>query len=219
MSEPLRGVGSQASLTIDVRLGVPSFDLDVRFTAKQGIVVLFGPTASGKTLSLRLVAGLERASSGTIRFGERTFDDGGRTFVQPENRGVGYAPQHGALWPHCTAREHLTALTTLAHADELLALVGLGAQATRKPPHLSGGERQRLSLARALARSAKLLLLDEPFSALHDDSRAAMGDIVRERAKCGATVLLVTHDRAEAARLGDTFVVFSGGVGTSAAAI
>jgi ABC-type sulfate/molybdate transport systems ATPase subunit len=206
-------------LVVDARLRVPSFDLDVRFTATSGIVVFFGPTASGKTLALRLVAGLERASSGFIRLGEQILDDANRTFARAETRGVGYAPQHGALWPHRTAREHLTALTTLARASELLAVVDLERQADRKPAHLSGGERQRLSLARALARSAKLLLLDEPFSALHDAARAAMGDVVREYAKRGATVLFVTHDRAEATRLGDAFVVFREGVGAAADAI
>jgi len=206
-------------LVVDARLHVPSFDLDLQFTATRGIVVFFGPTASGKTLALRLIAGLERATSGFIRLGEQTLDDAARTFARAETRGVGYAPQHGALWPHRTAREHLTALTTLARASELLAVVGLERQADRTPVHLSGGERQRLSLARALTRSAKLLLLDEPFSALHDDARAAMGDVVRDHAKRGATVLFVTHDRSEATRLGDAFVVFRDGVGAVADAI
>ncbi len=208
---------SAESLRVDARLRVtPSFELDVRFTVESGVVVLFGPTASGKTLTLRLVAGLERATSGSIRMGDQILDDAKRTFARAETRGVGYAPQHGALWPHRTALEHLTAFTTPAHARELLVVVGLDHHTDRRPIHLSGGERQRLSLARALARSAKLLLLDEPFSALHDESRAAMGDVVREHTKRGAKVLFVTHDRAEAMRLGETFVVFRDGVGAPA---
>jgi molybdate transport system ATP-binding protein len=211
---------SAEPLRVDARLRVtPSFELDVRFTVERGIVVLFGPTASGKTLTLRLVAGLERATTGSIRWGDRILDDAKRTFARPETRGVGYAPQLGALWPHRTALDHLTAFTTPTHARELLVVVGLDHQVDRKPTHLSGGERQRLALARALARGAKLLLLDEPFSALHDDARAAMGDLVREHAKRGAKVLFVTHDRAEAMRLGETFVVFRDGVGAPADAI
>jgi len=206
-------------LAVDAHFRVSSFGLDVRFAAKPGVAVLFGPTASGKTLSLRLVAGLERLASGSIRFDDATFDDASDVFVPPSKRGVGYAPQHGALWPHRSAREHLTAFTTPARATELLSLVGLEQHGERKPTHLSGGERQRLALARAVARSPKLLLLDEPFSALDDDSRIAMGDLVREHAKSGATVLFVTHDRAEAMRLGDTFVVFRDGTAVTTSSI
>ncbi len=205
-------------LEVDARARLPSFELHARFVAKPGVTVLFGPTASGKTLSLRLVAGLERVSTGFVRSGGRAFDDDA-TFVPPHDRGVGYAPQHGSLWPHRSVREHLTAFTTPSHGSELLSLVGLAERADRKPATLSGGERQRLSLARALARSSKLLLLDEPFSALHDDARAAMGALVRERARAGAVVLFVTHDREEARRLGDAFVVFRDGTAVSSESI
>src|SRR5207302_6562902 len=94
---------------------------------------------------------------------------------------------------------------------ELLALVGLEAHGARKPHGLSGGERQRLAFARAIARKPPLLLLDEPFSALDDAARAKMGALVRAEAERGATVIFVTHDREEATRLGDAFVLFAEG--------
>ena len=193
-------------LEVEATVKVPSFTLDVRFVAQEGVTVMFGPTASGKTLTLRLVAGLEEAESGTVRI-----DGAAMQGVRPERRGIGYAPQHGALWPHRSAREHLTPFTTLERADELLQRVGLDRLAGRRPARLSGGERQRLAFARALARAPRLLLLDEPFSALHDEARAAMGEMVRAHAQSGAVVLFVTHDRMEAARLGDAFVTYGDG--------
>ncbi len=210
-----------SELVVDVRTRVGAFSLDVRFTARPGVLVLFGPTASGKTLTLRLVAGIEHAREGSIRRGDLLLDDASNAFVAPHLRSVGYAPQDAALWPHRTAREHLAAFTSVAHTDELLTLVGLGltTHAQRKPAGLSGGERQRLAFARALSRSPTLLLLDEPFSALDDVARASMGAIVRERANAGAIVLFVTHDREEATRLGDAFVVFAEGHGAPASSL
>jgi len=197
-----------SELRVDARARIEAFELDARFTARPGVTVLFGPTASGKTLTLRLVAGVERLAGGSIRSGERVLDDG-TAFVPPRDRGVGWAPQDGALWPHRTAREHLTPFTPDAIA--LLARVGLSDRADRKPTRLSGGERQRLAFARALARSPALLLLDEPFSALDDATRRQMGELVRAEAARGAIVLFVTHDREEATRLGDAFVLFESG--------
>ena len=199
-----------SELVVDVRARAGAFALDARFTARPGVTVLFGPTASGKTLTLRLVAGVDRVASGSIRFGGATFEGGG-AFVPARARGLGWAPQDAALWPHRTAIAHLLPFASDARAREVLALVGLEAHAARKPARLSGGERQRLAFARALARKPSLLLLDEPFSALDDDARSKMGDLVRARAAEGATILFVTHDRQEATRLADAFVLFSHG--------
>jgi molybdate transport system ATP-binding protein len=163
-----------SELVIDAHARVGTFMLEARFRAKAGVTVLFGPTASGKTTTLRLVAGIERLARGSIRFGDETLDDGATTFVPPRARNVGYAPQDGALWPHRSARDHLTPFVPEDRTRALLALVGLEPHAARRPPGLSGGERQRLAFARALARSPKLLLLDEPFSALDDATR--LGD-------------------------------------------
>jgi molybdate transport system ATP-binding protein len=195
-----------SDLVIDARAEVGAFSLDARFCAKPGITVLFGPTASGKTLTLRLVAGVMRPSSGSIRFGDAAWDD-----VPPHARGLGWAPQDGALWPHRDVRAHLTPFASAERADALLQMVGLEAHAHRRPSNLSGGERQRLAFARAMARKPSLLLLDEPFSALDDESRMKMGGILRAEAERGTTILFVTHDREEAERLGDAFVLYREG--------
>jgi ABC-type sulfate/molybdate transport systems ATPase subunit len=195
-----------SDLVIDVRARAGSFELDARFTARSGVTVLFGPTASGKTMTLRLVAGVDRPDSGSIRFGDRALDA-----LPPNERALGWAPQDAALWPHRSAIDHLLPFATAARARDLLALVGLAPHAARKPTRLSGGERQRLSFARALAREPSLLLLDEPFSALDDAARAEMGDLVRTQAARGATILFVTHDRPEATRLADAFILFTSG--------
>ena len=196
-----------SDLVLDVRAQVGAFTLDARFRAKSGVTVLFGPTASGKTMTLRLVAGVMRPSSGSIRFDDVAWDDD----VPPHARGLGWAPQDGALWPHRDARAHLSPFVSPDRATELLAMVGLERHADRRPRGLSGGERQRLAFARALARTPKLLLLDEPFSALDDESRTNMGAIVRAEAERGSVILFVTHDREEAERLGDAFVLFRDG--------
>jgi ABC-type sulfate/molybdate transport systems ATPase subunit len=197
-------------LVVDARVRTGDFALDLQFEAAPGVTVLFGPTASGKTLTLRLVAGLERAAEGSVRADDVTFDGADR-FATPNARGVGYAPQDGALWPHKTVREHLTLFVGTDRARELLDELGLTTLADRRPAKLSGGERQRVAFARALSRRPRLLLLDEPFSALHDDARQALGDIVQRHAARGNTVIFVTHDRAEALRLGNAFVVYRDG--------
>lgn len=194
-----------ATLVVEARARVGAFELDARFTA-SGVTVLFGPTASGKSLTLRVVAGVEPGASASITLGESRLDG-----LPPRARSLGWAPQDAALWHHRKAFDHLTPFTSRVRAMELLALVGLERHAERKPERLSGGERQRLAFARSLAREPKILLLDEPFSALDDEARARMGDVVRDRASRGAIVLFVTHDRAEAARLGTHFVLFDEG--------
>jgi molybdate transport system ATP-binding protein len=196
-----------SELVVDARVNVGAFSLDARFRAKPGVTVLFGPTASGKTLTLRLVAGVMRPASGSIRFGDVAWDDD----VPPHERGLGWAPQDGALWPHRDVRAHLTPFASPERTDALLSMLNLDKHAKRRPSNLSGGERQRLAFARALCREPKLLLLDEPFSALDDESRMKMGGLVRAEAERGSVILFVTHDRDEAERLGDAFVLFRDG--------
>jgi molybdate transport system ATP-binding protein len=205
-----------SGLQMDARLRAGFFELDVAFDAAAGVTVLFGPSASGKTLTLRVVAGLDRVGSGALRDAGALLDGGvrgggARAFVTPKERNVGYAPQDAALWPHRSARDHLLPFCDAARTDALLERVGLAPHADRKPARLSGGERQRLALARAIARQPRLLLLDEPFAALDDEARRAMGELVRAEAARGAIVLFVTHDREEAARLGDAFVIYESG--------
>jgi molybdate transport system ATP-binding protein len=184
------------------------------------VTVLFGPSGSGKTTMLRCLAGLERPDTGFIRFGGQTwFDSETRTCVPPQQRGTGYLFQEYALFPHLTVEGNIAyglggipageRRNRVAEAIALLGLVGLGG---RKPGQLSGGEQQRVALARALVRRPRLLLLDEPLSALDAPTREPLRrELRRLLVGLGVPVLLVTHDRVEALALGDHVAVLHQG--------
>ena len=178
----------------DVDLTIPS----------SAIVAVLGPSGSGKTTLLRLIAGLERIDAGRVTIGERTVDDGRRT-MRPRDRGVGYVPQDGALFPHLTVAKNVgfgLARNLGATVDELLDLVGLRDLAGRYPHELSGGQQQRVAIARALAIRPHVVLLDEPFGALDATLRGALRrDVARILTATGTTTVLVTHDQDEALTL------------------
>lgn len=199
------------TLTVDAEARAGGFSLRARFVAPPGITAIRGPSASGKTLCLRLVAGLVRCTKGVVRFGESTWDGPG-AWAPPERRGLGYAPQHAALWPHRTVRQQLAAVAPGFSLDGLDAL-GVGPLLDRLPGGLSGGERQRVALARALVRAPKLLLFDEPWSALDRDAREAAARLVADTVRArGIVALLVTHDAEDVAAVADRVVAARGGV-------
>ncbi len=190
-------------------------DLDV---ASGSLVAILGPSGSGKTTLLRLVCGFERADSGTIRIGDQVVSD--RTIhVAPEHRHIGYVAQDGGLFPHLSVADNIVfglareQRRTHHRVAELLQLVGLPASyAHRAPQALSGGEQQRISVARALAPSPALVLLDEPFSSLDAGLRAETRQAVASAlAAVGATGLLVTHDQPEALSMGHRVAVLREG--------
>ena len=193
--------------------------VDLTVTA-GGVVAILGASGSGKTTLLRLICGFERADAGCIALAGRAVAGPG-LHVAPEQRHIGYVAQEGALFPHLSVADNI--LFGLARASrgaagahraaELLELVGLPARyAARGPAELSGGEQQRVALARALAPGARLVLLDEPFSALdaalRAETRAAVAAAV---AAAGATALLVTHDQSEALSMGRQVAVLRAG--------
>jgi molybdate transport system ATP-binding protein len=188
--------------------------------AEVSIVVLFGPSGAGKTTVLRCLAGLERPDRGSIRFGEKTWFDSARCVcLPPQLRDTGYLFQDYALFPHLTvARNIAYGLGGLAAAEQrrrvgdMIALLRLTGLADRYPRQLSGGEQQRAALARALARKPRLLLLDEPLSALDLPTRAQLRRELRHwLAESQTPALLVTHDRGEALALGDRVIIMHGG--------
>jgi molybdate transport system ATP-binding protein len=183
------------------------FALDVAFDLpERGVTCLTGPSGSGKTSILRAVAGLERLP-GEVRFGGETWQDESR-FVPPHQRPVGYVFQGGSLLPHLTVRRNLAYAQKRApdgpfDAARVIALTGIEPLLDRTPSRLSGGETQRASLARALLSQPRLLLMDEPLSALDSDARTALlAHFEQLFAEFALPVLYVTHDRHEAERLG-----------------
>jgi ABC-type sulfate/molybdate transport systems ATPase subunit len=202
-------------LTVDVRVGTR---LDVAFTAPPGFTLLFGPSGAGKTTTLMAIAGLVRASSGVIRLGDDVLVDGARQ-VAPEQRRVGMVFQSLALFPHLNARDNVayglrgpSGAARRAKAEEWLARLRVPHVADRRPATFSGGEGQRVALARALASSPRILLLDEPFSALDDELRSALReDLAKLVADTALPVLFVTHDQREARALAQQTIFMANG--------
>jgi len=182
------------------------------------LTALLGESGCGKTTLLRLIAGFDDPTAGTILFGEQTVFSAGRS-VKARSRRVGYVPQEGALFPHLDVAHNVAFGLPRAQrragerVTELLELVGLtAAHATRLPHQLSGGQQQRVALARALAPRPTLVLLDEPFSSLdaglRAETRRAVSDALRT---AGATAVLVTHDQTEALSMADEVAVMRDG--------
>jgi iron(III) transport system ATP-binding protein len=190
---------------------------DVDLAVEPGeLVALLGPSGCGKTTLLRCVAGLEMPTAGTIRIGDQTVSEPGRS-VAPERRGVGMVFQDGALFPHLSVADNVgyslpRAQRRGARVDELLEIVGLAGYAGRAPGTLSGGQQQRVAIARALAPSPRVLLLDEPFSSLDAGLRERLSADVRAALSHeGTTAILVTHDQHEAFAMADEVGVMSEG--------
>jgi iron(III) transport system ATP-binding protein len=198
--------------TVEVLRGI-SFQV-----AAGELVAILGASGSGKTTLLRLIAGFEKVDGGEIRLGHELLASPAMN-KPAEQRGIGYVAQEGALFPHLCVADNITfGLSRLERkarfrVAELLALVGLpGHYADRAPQNLSGGEQQRVALARALAPSPKLLLLDEPFSALDAGLRVETREAVARAIKAaGATAILVTHDQEEALSMGQRVGVLQHG--------
>ena len=182
------------------------------------IGVLIGPSGCGKTTLLRAVAGLERASAGSILLSKTVVSDAS-THLAAESRRIGMVFQDYALFPHMDVAHnlafginHLPKTERLARVQEVLNLVDLPDAANRYPHELSGGQQQRVALARALAPKPQLLLLDEPFSNLDVDLRERLAHELRAiLKKANATALFVTHDQLEAFAIGDVIGVMHQG--------
>jgi molybdate transport system ATP-binding protein len=187
--------------------------LDVRLTIRASeFVALCGPSGAGKTTLLRLLAGLTRPDAGYLRADAQPwYDSAQRLWLPPQRRPIGYVFQDYALFPHMTVRQNLTfalpARPDPAIVPELLALMDLEALAHRYPHQLSGGQQQRVALARALARRPKLLLLDEPLSAVDYPTRRRLQEaLAAVHRRFHLTTVLVSHDPAEVLTLADRVI-------------
>lgn len=185
-----------------------------------GITVLFGASGSGKSTVLRCLAGLERPAEGAIRLGEEIwFDAATAVFRGPQERRIGFVPQDYALFPHLTVARNLAyglhrlpAAETRSRIDEAVRWLSLQGLERRLPAELSGGQQQRVALARAVVTHPRLLLLDEPLSALDTPTRLRVrGELRHLLRQLRVPTVLVTHDRADALALGDQVCVMDQG--------
>ena len=194
------------------------FQLDASLHVAEGeVVALFGASGVGKTTLLRCLAGLELPEQGNIVVsGETWLDIATRINLPPQQRRVGYMFQDYALFPNMSVRGNLEfALRKGAdhnRVNELLELMALGELQHRKPDSLSGGQKQRVALARALASEPRLLLLDEPFSALDAEMRSRLHDeILRLQKHFGITTVIVSHDVSEVCKLTSRVMMMEAG--------
>lgn len=217
MSEP-RPPALEARLAVTVGRGERAFSVDAELSLEAGVLVLFGPSGAGKTVTLQALAGLVPGVRGHLRVGgEVLLDSAQRLAVPAHRRRIGYVPQQQALFPFLDVASNVAfglpravRRSPRSGVGALLDELGLGALAAARPGSLSGGERQRVALGRALAVEPRLLLLDEPFASIDDEGRAALQRLLRAVIdRRGVPAVLVTHDPAEALALGDRLVRFS----------
>jgi molybdate transport system ATP-binding protein len=189
-------------LSVDITVPLRSYTLELALRLEAATVALVGPSGAGKSTVLRAIAGLTRPSRGSIALGsEEWFSSSDGVDLAPEDRAVGLVFQEYALFPHMSVRKNV-AYGGTARVDELLGRLHIENLAGTKPGDLSGGERQRVALARALAREPRVLLLDEPLSALDAHTKATVRAELRELLhELRLPTLLVTHDFEDAAVL------------------
>ena len=190
-------------------------DLNLQIKDKE-FVVLVGPSGCGKSTTLRMIAGLEEISDGEMYIGDRLIND-----VPPKDRDIAMVFQNYALYPHMTVRENMAFPLKLKkypkeeirkRVDQAAEVLGITEYLDRKPKALSGGQRQRVAIGRAIVRSPKVLLMDEPLSNLDAKLRNQMrAEIIKLREKIDTTFIYVTHDQVEAMTLGDRIVIMRDG--------
>jgi multiple sugar transport system ATP-binding protein len=198
----------------DGALAVDDFNLEI---ADGEFIILVGPSGCGKSTLLNMVAGLEDITQGTLSIDGNVVND-----KAPKDRDIAMVFQSYALYPHMTVGENMAFPLTLAGVDKATIkskvdnaaeMLELTAHLDRKPSNLSGGQRQRVAMGRAIVRSPKAFLMDEPLSNLDAKLRVQMRtQVARIQKTLGTTTLYVTHDQTEAMTLGDRVVVLRGGV-------
>ena len=208
------------SIIVKCKTRLDSFILDVDLKAEKGLSVLFGPSGCGKTTTLNCIAGLLQPLDGYISVGDVVFFDSKNSVnIATQKRSLAYVFQKSQLFPHLSVAQNILFGIDSWPKDaqnkrlgELTKLLGLEGFEDRRPNQLSGGQGQRVALARALAPQPKLLLLDEPFSALDKEARDQLGAELRKiHEALQLPVILVTHLAEEAEKLADTIIYMDAG--------
>jgi len=203
-----------------------SFKLKLAFTAPSGITAVLGHSGAGKTSLLRLIAGLERATTGFCRV-ESEYWQQDAYFAPAHARSVGYMFQEARLFPHLTVAQNIAYVTKRAKAhtfkystDDAIDLLGIAPLLQRAPQYLSGGEKQRVALVRALASQPKMLLMDEPLSSLDEALKQEIRPYIASISQMAQVpILYVTHDRQEAKELAQSYITLTNGRVTAQAEI
>jgi len=197
-------------LYINIEKSFPSFDLACSFSCKnKRMLVLIGPSGAGKTTMVRLIAGLERPQKGIITYENDTWvDTDRRIFLRPQLRCVGLVFQDYPLFPHLNIHRNVAfAASDGKEVERLMEDFNIWHLRYRKPHEISGGERQRCAICQALARKPRILLLDEPFSALDVITRRTLRNLVIDlKSKLNIPIIYVTHDINEALAMADDVV-------------
>jgi molybdate transport system ATP-binding protein len=201
-----RLIGSKGPFDLDIRLSIPAHEL----------AVLYGASGAGKTTILRMLAGLDHPTDGRIEVnGQTWFDSARKICVPPQKRSIGFVFQNYALFPCMTVKRNLEFAAGRRNdplMGSLLKLTELAELQDRYPDELSGGQQQRVALARALMRRPKILLLDEPLSALDAEMREKLQDeIAALHRELELTTILVSHDRSEVCHLADRVLMIEDG--------
>ena len=191
------------------------YDFNIDIKAGE-LIVLVGPSGCGKSTTLRMIAGLEDISEGTLTIGNRVVND-----VEPKDRDIAMVFQNYALYPHITVYENMAFSLRLRKMDneevhrrvcEAAEILGITQYLARKPKALSGGQRQRVAIGRAIVREPQVFLMDEPLSNLDAKLRNQMrAEIILLRKRIDTTFIYVTHDQTEAMTLGDRIVIMKDG--------
>ncbi|MCK5486410.1 MAG: ABC transporter ATP-binding protein, partial [Desulfobacterales bacterium] len=203
-------------MVIDIKITkhFPSFNLDAGFKADSGMVVFFGRSGSGKSLTLQIIAGLQKADSGYIKIDDVVFFDASSgQNLTPQNRNISYMSQDYSLFPHLNVEQNIAyAEKNSMQVREMMELFQLQGMEKKRISELSGGQKQRVALARALIRKPQLILLDEPLAALDNVTRLRLREELRSiTEQFNVPVIFITHDPVEAFTMADTLVIFNNG--------
>ncbi|MFT8321331.1 MAG: ATP-binding cassette domain-containing protein [Bacillus sp. (in: firmicutes)] len=192
-------------LSVQIKKQLPHFTLAVELEAKNDIIILFGQSGAGKTTVLNCIAGLDHPDEGHIKLNEHIFFQTNAKPLKIQKRNIGYLFQDFALFPHLTVEKNIQyGMKSQELMDHLIQVIGIGHLLKKYPKQISGGEKQRVALARALATEPKILLLDEPFSSLDQETKDDCHmELLRLHDSWKIPIVMVTHDYEEAKKLGD----------------